>query len=189
MSNEELLEWYQPSQRSLERATLKTILMSRFWGWFNNTLFRFSWRLVWLRRFLLRCFGAKVGHASMSPRSVIAQPWNLEIGDLSSVGNDSWVYSLDRISIGRKTCIGERVMLLAGTHDPTTRNFQFVTRPISIGSCVWIATGAIVLPGVTIGDGAVIAAGSVVTKDVDPWTIVGGNPARFIKKREMRIEQ
>ena len=76
--------------------------------------------------------------------------------------------------------------LLAGYHDISTLNFAFRTKPITIGSCVWIATGAMVLPGVAIGDGAVVAAGAVVTKDVEPWTVVGGNPARFIKKRTMQ---
>ena len=182
----ELVEWYNPSQRSLERASLRTILASKLWTCFSNTLFRFSWRFRGFRRFLLRCFGAKVGHSTIEPWCCIAQPWNFEIKDTSFIGNGTWVYSLDRICIGSKTCIGDKVMLLAGTHDPTTRNFKFITKPISIGSCVWIATGAIVLPGVTIGDGAVVAAGAVVTKDVAPLTIVGGNPARFIKKREMR---
>ena len=51
---------------------------------------------------------------------------------------------------------------------------------------VWIATGAYVLPGVTIGEGSVVGAGSVVTKDVEPWTVVAGNPAKFIKKRELK---
>jgi putative colanic acid biosynthesis acetyltransferase WcaF len=54
---------------------------------------------------------------------------------------------------------------------------------IMIGSDVFIGAKALVLPGVTVGDGAVIGAGSVVTKDVAPWTIVGGNPAKFIKER------
>lgn len=187
MTNEELIDWYSPSQKSLERATLATILMSKLWGLVNNTLFRFSWRFRGFRNLLLRLFGAQVNGASISASCIIAQPWNFKIDTTSSIGNDTWVYSLDKILVGRKTCIGERVMLLAGTHDPTTRNFQFVTKPISIGSCVWIATGAIVLPGVQIGDGAVVAAGSVVTKDVASWTVVGGNPARFIKNREMQV--
>ena len=61
-----------------------------------------------------------------------------------------------------------------------------VTKPITICDNVWVATGAVVLPGVTIGEGAVVGTGAVVTKDVEPWTIVGGNPAKFIKRRELK---
>ena len=80
-------------------------------------------------------------------------------------------------------CIGEDVRLLTGSHDIGSVHFDLVTKPISVGDAAWIATGAIILPGVTIGEGAVVAAGAVVTKDVEPWTVVGGNPAKFIKKR------
>jgi acetyltransferase-like isoleucine patch superfamily enzyme len=64
--------------------------------------------------------------------------------------------------------------------------FDLITKPITIKDNVWIATGAMVLPGVTIGEGAVVAAGAVVTKDVDDWMVVGGNPAKVIKKRVIR---
>ncbi len=191
MTDDEKISAYMPSQRSLERASLKEILLNKLWSCFQNTLYRFSWRFNWLRMLLLRMFGAKLlakkgSYVSIQPRVSIASPWNLQVGDLSSIGNNSWVYALEKITIGEKTCIGDYVKLLTGYHDVTTWNFAFKKRPIAIGSCVWIATGAIVLPGVTIGDGAVVAAGSVVTKDVEPWTIVGGNPARFIKRREMK---
>ena len=73
--------------------------------------------------------------------------------------------------------------MLTGSHSLTSPTFDLITKPITIKDNVWVATGAIVLPGVTIGEGAVVAAGSVVTKDVEPWTVVGGNPAKFIKKR------
>lgn len=63
---------------------------------------------------------------------------------------------------------------------------MLVTRPITIGACSWIATGAYVLPGITIGEGCVISAKALVCKDVEPWTVVGGNPAKFIKKREIK---
>ena len=63
-----------------------------------------------------------------------------------------------------------------------------VFSPISIGSRVWICTGAIILPGVNIGDGAVIAAGAVVTKDVPPYTVVGGVPAKSIRKRREDLD-
>ena len=195
MTNEEMIEAYKPSQRSLERATLKTILLGKVWGCVLNTFYRFSWRFNGFRMFLLRIFGTSLRidktcpigrYVSFSPKARIDNPWNLTVGNLSSVAGNSWIYALDKITIGEKTCIGEHVKILTGYHDITTWNFAFKTKPIMIGSCVWIATGAIVLPGITIGDGAVVAAGSVVTKDVEPWTVVGGNPAKFIMKREMR---
>lgn len=190
-TDEELKLRYCPSQRSLERASLGWILRSKLWWCIQNSLFRFSWRLNSFRMFLLRLFGANFvcprgGYVSLSPTVNIASPWNINLGNLTSIGNRSWVYALDKITIGEKCCIGEYVKLLTGYHDITTWNFAFKSKPITIGSCVWIATGAMILPGVTIGDGAVVAAGSVVTKDVAPWTVVGGNPARFLKNREMQ---
>ena len=192
MTNEELIEYFQPSQRSIERASLTVIIGGKVLSCVQNTLFRFSWRFNRFRMMLLRLFGARLntsrgGYVSVHPGANIACPWNLAAGNLTSFSNHSWIYALDKITIGEKTCIGEYVKLLAGYHDISTRNFAFRTRPIAVGSCVWIATGAIVLPGVTIGDGAVVAAGSVVTKDVEPWTVVGGNPAKFIKKRELVV--
>lgn len=188
MMNEEIIASYQPSQRSLERASLVTILIGKVWACIQYTLFRWSWRLNGVRLFLMRLFGARIASEGVSihPGALIVGPGNIEIGETSSIGNHAWIYALDKIIIGRKTCIGEHVRLLTGYHDIMTNNFAFRAKPIQIGSAVWIATGAMVLPGVTIGDGAVIAAGAVVTKDVAPWTVVGGNPARVIKKRELR---
>ena len=105
---------------------------------------------------------------------------------MSSIGNGAWVYALDKIVIGKNVCIGADVSLLTGSHDINSPHFDLVTKPIIISDNVWIATGVMVLPGVTIGEGAVVGAGAVVAKDVEPWTVVGGNPARFIKKRELR---
>ncbi len=181
---------YNPSQKSLERVALKELLLRKIWAAIECLFYRYSWRLNRLRMMLLRLFKAQLktstgGYVSLHPSSSITCPWNLTVGNLTSFGKNSWIYSLDKISIGEKTCIGEGVKLLTGFHDISSVTFAFKSKPISIGSCVWIATDAMVLPGVTIGDGAVISAGAVVTKDVEPWTVVGGNPARFIKKREL----
>ena len=194
MSNEEMIAAYTPSQRSIERVTLGTILCGKLWNCFQNTLYRYLWRFNSVRMLLLRLFRAKLkvkkgGYVSLNPSARIACPWNLTVGDLTSFANNSWIYALDKIEIGEKTCIGEYVKILTGYHDITTWNFAFRTKPIKIGSCVWIATGAILLPGVSIGDGAVIAAGAVVTKDVEPWTVVGGNPAKFIKRRVLKNDE
>ena len=186
MTDEEIIQTYMPSQRSIERASLKVILLNKLWTCFQNTLFRCSWRFNKFRMLLLRIFGARLlakkgSYVSIQPGVSIASPWNLQVGDLSSIGDNSWVYALDKLTIGEKTCIGEYVKLLTGYHDITTWNFQFKTKPITIGSCVWIATGATVLPGVTIGDGCVIGAHSVVNKDIPEGCIAVGSPARVIK--------
>lgn len=124
---------------------------------------------------------------SLSRKCRIDYPWRLSsMGEQSSLADGAWVYCLDEITIGNRVCIGADVRLLTGSHSLTSPTFDLVTMPITIEDNVWVATGATVLPGVTIGEGAVVAAGAVVTKDVEPWTVVGGNPAKFIKKRELR---
>lgn len=182
------VDLFHPSQRSLERASLRAILIGKFWGFIQCTIFRWSWRFNGARIFLLRCFGAKFpqGGVSIHPGARISGPGRLTVGETSSIGNHSWVDARGGVTIGQKCCVGEWARLLTGTHDITTSNFQYITKAITIGDAVWIATGAIVLPGVTIGDGAVVAAGALVTKNVEPWTVVGGNPAKVIKKRELR---
>ena len=90
---------------------------------------------------------------------------------------------MDDISIGELSCIGKDVDLLTGSHDIECSTFDLVTRPITIGNGCWIATASTILPGVSVGDYSVVAAGSVVTKNVEEHSVVGGNPAKFIKKR------
>ena len=158
------------------------------WGlspWFART-----WRVAWLRLAALRHPGGGGGNVlswrcSIGRTARVDYPWNISIGNQSSIGEHAWVYGLDKIRIGSHCCIGEDVRLLTGSHDVRSPYFNLMTKPITVQDNVWIATGAIVLPGVTIGEGAVVAAGAVVTKDVPPWTIVAGNPAKVVKRREL----
>ena len=92
-------------------------------------------------------------------------------------------YSVDEIKIGDQATVSQGVKLCAASHDISSKIMELTYAPIVVGDNAWIAGWSIILPGVTIGEGAVVAAGSVVTKDVEPWTAVGGNPAKFIKKR------
>lgn len=136
------------------------------------------------RRFLLILFGAEVGRGSRIQGGVrVWQPWRLNIGADSWVGGAVELYSVDGIDIGHDVVISEGAFICTAEHDITSECFALVTAPIVIGNYAWICSRAIILPGVTIGEGAVVAAGSVVTKDVAPWTVVGGNPAKVIKKR------
>ena len=150
-------------------------------------LFRFSPRpcFGW-RRFLLRCFGAKVGHSvHVYPTATIYFPWNFEAGDETAIGERALIYNLGRVTVGDRTTISHRVHLCAGTHDYTKAEFPLVRANIDIGSEAWLCADAFVGPGVKVGEGAIVGARAVAIKDVETWTIVAGNPARLIKRREI----
>lgn len=182
------IDIFQPIQTNA--MSKKEKIRNLIWGFVNATLFRWSPRVTrpckLYRVWLVRLFGGKVDWScNLHPKSKIEYPWKLTMEEYSSLGEDTWVYAMAPITIGRKCCIGNDVYLLTGSHDISRRDFMLVTRPITIGSCSWIATGAYVLPGITIGEGCVISAKALVCKNVEPWTVVGGNPARFIRKREI----
>lgn len=133
---------------------------------------------------MLKLFGANLDWSvSIHPKAKIEYPWNLSMRNLSSLGENSWIYAMDKINIGEKTCIGKDVYLLTGSHDINSPTFNLITKPINIGSCCWLTTGVTVLPGVSIGDGCVVSANSTVVKSSEPWSVFSGNPAKFIKKR------
>ena len=137
-----------------------------------------------MRVLMLRAFGAKVSmSASIHPSAKIDYPWRLTMGDRSSLGKKVWAYCLNEINIGANSCIGNDVYLLTGSHDITSPNFDLVTKPLVVGNGVWIATGSTVLPGITLGDMSVVGASSVVVKSTEPYDVIGGTPAKFIKKR------
>ncbi len=150
-------------------------------------LFRFSPRpcFGW-RRALLRAFGAQVGRGvHIYPSATIYMPWNLSIGDWSSIGEFAFVYNLGPVSVGAGSTISQHAHLCAGTHDYSRADMPLLKPPIRIGDAVWICAGAFLGPHVTVGDGAIVGARAVVSKPVLPWTIVAGNPARFLKPRPM----
>jgi putative colanic acid biosynthesis acetyltransferase WcaF len=179
----EKVENYTPVQTTPFKFKLK--IKSKIWSIVNVTLFKYSpffcrkWRV-----FLVRVFGGDVHlSCSLNRLSRIDHPWNLKMDRLSSIGEKSWIYCLDSVSIGEKSCIGKEVYLLTGSHIIDSNNFELITSPIFIGNCVWVSTKSIVLPSVKIENFSVIAAGSVVVKNVETYSVVGGNPAKFIKKR------
>jgi putative colanic acid biosynthesis acetyltransferase WcaF len=153
----------------------------------GQLLFRVSPRPFFAcRRLILRCFGATVGaHVHTYPSTRIYFPWNLRIGDWSAIGENALVYNLGPITIGQKVTISHGAHLCAGTHDYTRADMPLLKPPITIGDQVWICADAFVGPGVTVGEGAVVGARAVVIKNVAPWTVVVGNPAQPVKRREL----
>ena len=175
------------ANRNAEKYTRKEQMMRVLWS-FAIPFFRFSPRICFgWRSFLLRLFGAKVGHdVHIYNSATIYMPWNLEIGDWSAIGEHAYVYNLGKISIRDKVTISHRAHLCAGTHDYTKPDLPLLKLPIIIHDQAWICADAFVGPGVTVGEGAIVGARAVAVKDVDPWDIVAGNPAKLSKKRVMK---
>ena len=154
--------------------------IARFFLFLGSPWFARGWRLFWIRLF---SGGGYERGVSLARTCRIDFPWNVAIGEFSSVGYGTLIRGSTKISIGKNCCISEGVKILTAGHDVTSPFFDLTRKPVEIHDSVWIAMDAIILPGVTIGEGAVVAAGAVVTKDVEPFTVVGGNPAKFIKNR------
>jgi len=172
------------ANRAARKWSRKELLGRVLWG-VCRPLFFLSPRPLWgWRCFLLRVFGARVGrHVCIAPSAHVFIPWNLEIGDWSSVGFQALLYNLGPLTIGRRVTISQRAHLCGGTHDFRDPTMPLIKSAISIGDECWICADAFVGPGVAVGEGAVLAARAVVVKQVEPRTIVGGNPARIINKR------
>jgi putative colanic acid biosynthesis acetyltransferase WcaF len=150
-------------------------------------LFRLSPRpYFWAwRRAILRSFGAKISKdAQIYPTVKIAIPWNLDVGEGAAVGDRAILYSLGPIRVGARTTISQGAHLCAGTHDWRDPAMPLNKLPIEIGADTWICADAFIGPGVTVGEGAIVGARAVVTKDVAPETIMAGNPAREIGRRD-----
>lgn len=164
---------------------------------FSNKLARVIWSVVYLflfkyspkplhtwRSFILRCFGAKVGKGvHIYPGVKIWAPWNLILADQCGVASGAELYSQGIITIGKRAVISQGSYICTGTHDYTKDGFPLYTLPITIGDNVWIAADAFVHPGVTIGNGTVIGARSVVTKDMPEWKVCAGFPCKVLKDR------
>ncbi|MGJ8673014.1 WcaF family extracellular polysaccharide biosynthesis acetyltransferase [Rubritalea sp.] len=133
---------------------------------------------------LLRAFGAKVGEGVVIRSAVnITFPWRVTLGDHVWIGDEVMFLSLDEVRVGSHVCISQRAFLCTGSHDSRQESFDLITKPIVIKDGVWICASSFVAPGVTMAESSMCTPGSVVVKDVQTAIVVGGNPAKFIKKR------
>lgn len=137
------------------------------------------------RRFIDKLMGVRIGKGSyLFRRTEILFPKGLWVEKYSNIG---WFTLLDArggIKIGNNVTIASYVKLITGSHDINSADFQAYFHPIIVDDYVWICTGATICQNVHIGEGAVVAAGAVVTKDVEPYTVVGGVPAKKIGERK-----
>jgi putative colanic acid biosynthesis acetyltransferase WcaF len=140
-----------------------------------------------LKCMLLRAFGATIGSGVVIREDVyIHVPWNLVLADSVWIGHGCVLLNFERISIGPNSALAHQVYLAAAGHDVSDPHMAYLHKPIVIEDSVWVATRATVIAGVTLGSGCVVQAGAVVTRDVDPWTVAGGVPARETGKRMLR---
>jgi acetyltransferase-like isoleucine patch superfamily enzyme len=117
----------------------------------------------------------------------IRKPNKIQIGIGTIIGHDCVLDGRGGLFIGNKVNFSSRVMVWTAQHDPQSSTFDTVSMPVYIDDYAWISCRAIILPGVRIGEGAVVAAGAVVTKSVEPYSIVGGVPAVSIGKRNKEL--
>jgi len=171
-------------ERNFSRKAMAARMLWELGRW----VFRLSPRIAFgYRNAILRLFGAKIGrNVHIYASAVITIPWHFSIGDDSSIGEHALIYTMGRVDIGKRATISQRTHLCAGAHDYTLPSFPLLKSPIVIGDNAWVCADAFIGPGVTIGDGAVIGACAVLTKDAPPWKIMAGNPAKIIKDREIK---
>lgn len=166
---------------------LKPAFLSPAWV---KTWLKRVWNLPALLGYCWQSMRWRIKGAKIAPSTVISKltlqgdARNLSIGECCCLGVTT-MQSHDRIQIGNGVVINDGVRIITGSHDIHSPTYEHVFAPIVIEDHAWIATNAMILKGVTIGKGAVVAAGAVVVKDVKPFSVVGGNPARHFGTREI----
>lgn len=152
----------------------------------------YAWRLLAgvIPGYLLRNFyfnfllKNKIGRRSSIHRGLeVYCVGGITVGENSTISKFVNLDGRGGLSIGDRVSVSAYVKILTASHDPNTPNFQYVVKSVRIENYVWIGTDALILPGVTLGEGCVVAAGSVVAKTVEPYSIVAGNPAKRIGER------
>ncbi|QCR22158.1 WcaF family extracellular polysaccharide biosynthesis acetyltransferase [Pontibacter sp. SGAir0037] len=168
--------WYKPGGNALKRTCWYFVNIF----FFLNPLNPFSKLKVWL----LRLFGASVGQeVVLKPGIRIKYPWLLEIGSYVWIGENVWIDNLVQVRIADNVVLSQGAMLLTGSHDYKKKGFDLLVGAIDIQEGVWIGAKALVCPGVSCGSHSVLAAGSVATTAMEPYTVYQGNPATAKRTR------
>jgi putative colanic acid biosynthesis acetyltransferase WcaF len=169
------------------RERVGLLLWDFVWGlfcqWTPKPLY--PWRLMWLRLFGCRIHGKPFVHQ----RARIQIPWHLTIHEGCSVGDRADLYSLGEIELHPRCVIAQEAYLCTGTHDFDDPTKTLLTAAITIGTDAFVGARAFIMPGVRIGDGAIVGACSLVTKDVGDGMVVAGSPARLLRTRDRSFDE
>ncbi len=139
------------------------------------------------KRCLLRLFGARIdGTARVYSSARVYYPANLVMGRYACLADGVECYNVAPVILKDNTTVSQGAWLCTASHDVHDARHPLITAPIIVEDQAWIGARAFVGMGVTIGQGAVVGATASVYKDVEPWTVVGGNPAKFLKKRGVK---
>ena len=164
----------------------------------KHQLIRLLWGITWAigaswlprsmgsgwKRLLLRMFGAKMGkNSNVYSSAKVYYPANLVMGDNTCLASDVGCYNVAAVILEDNVTVSQGAYLCTASHDITDPMHPLVTAPIVLKDQSWVGARAFIGMGVSVGQGAVVGASASVYKDVEPWTVVGGNPAKFIKKR------
>jgi putative colanic acid biosynthesis acetyltransferase WcaF len=160
-------------------------LRRMLWAITYSLLFRPSPRFchAW-RAWLLQLFGSELGtNCHIYSNCQIWAPWNLVCGDVVAIADGAIIYNPALISLGSHSVVSQEAYLCGATHDFNDAAFPLLSATISLGAYSWVCARATVLMGVTLGEGAVLGLGSIATKDLEPWTLYAGMPAKKIGDR------
>lgn len=163
----------------------------------KHRVYRALWRVTWLvfaswtptplhpwRRFLLRRFGASVSDTcDVHGSARVWFPPNLTLGERALLAHGVNCYNVAPVTLGDWAIVSQGAYLCTASHDIDDPDFPMVSAPITIGPRAWVAADAFVGPGVTMGEGAVLAARAVTVRDMDAWTVYAGNPASARRRR------
>lgn len=179
--------FYRP-QTYRSSHTLATRLYLLSWRGFGAVIFRHAPLCMgFFRRFLLRAYGGQIaGSAVIHPTCRIYSPRSLFVGERSCLAAGVDCYCVDEVVLADDVTVSQDVFLCTASHDIDRADRPLVTGPIRISRGAWIFARATILPGVTVGEGAVVAACAVVTRDIPANAVVAGNPARSVRQRAYR---
>ncbi len=184
--------FYDKNNQTIDFSIARGKIINRLFNYLLDLQLLLLWVVGYFPSHFLRRTFYKFSGIQMGAGSTIHMgarffyPPNISIGQGSILGDHIFLDGRDKLSIGNQVDIASQVLIYNSEHDLSSESMAATTAPVEIGDYVFIGPRAIILPGVKVGRGSVVAAGAVVTKDIPEFTIVGGVPAKEIGKRNLQ---